>query len=242
MKENKVITNIEQLTPERLTRIFKNKGYLSQGEVTKIIRRNSQESLSSNLHFLDINFSNNAQTKPVSPEIVIKIPKRLAKFFGKHEAKFYSIIAETMDEMPIPTCYDAVYSNITILSHLILENLSDTHIELPPVPPSKQHCEKAIDCLAELHAFWWNHPKLKEFTRHSVVLWILKENSFVNHFFIVGSSQLFVAPCFHIFNKGLSFFERKKHGFKVVPYELSFIYLLFNDVVYVVYIWFCYYE
>ncbi|MHA2037555.1 MAG: phosphotransferase [Promethearchaeota archaeon] len=162
MKENKVITNIEQLTTERLTRIFKNKGYLSQGKVTKIIKKNSQESLSSNLHFLDISFSNNSQAKPASPEIVVKIPKRLAKFFGKHEAKFYSIIAETMDKMPIPTC----------------ENLSDTYIELPPVTPSKQHCEKAIDCLAELHAFWWNHPKLKEFTRHSVVLSIMKENSF----------------------------------------------------------------
>jgi hypothetical protein len=178
LKENKVIVNIEQLTPERLTRIFKNKGYLNQGKVSKIIKKNSQESLSSNLHFLEIIFSNNAQTKPISPEIVVKIPKRLAKFFGRHEAKFYSIIAEKMDEMPIPTCYDAVYSNITLLSHLILENLSNTHIELPPDPPSKQHCEKAIDCLAELHAYWWNHPKLNEITRHSVVLCIMKENSF----------------------------------------------------------------
>jgi hypothetical protein len=114
LKENKVIVNIEQLTPERLTRIFKNKGYLNQGKVSKIIKKNSQESLSSNLHFLEINFSNNAQTIPVSTEIVVKIPKRLAKFYGKHEAKFYGIIADTMDEMPIPTCYDAVHSNITI--------------------------------------------------------------------------------------------------------------------------------
>jgi len=33
MKENKVITNIEQLTPEWLTSIFKNNGYLSKGKV-----------------------------------------------------------------------------------------------------------------------------------------------------------------------------------------------------------------
>ena len=39
MKENKVITNIEQLTPEWMTRIFKNKGYLNQGKVTKIIKK-----------------------------------------------------------------------------------------------------------------------------------------------------------------------------------------------------------
>jgi len=33
MKEKNVITNIEQLTPERLTSIFKNNGYLSKGKV-----------------------------------------------------------------------------------------------------------------------------------------------------------------------------------------------------------------
>ena len=58
MKENKVITEIEQLTPEWLTTIFKNKGYLSKGNVAKIILNHSEVSNTSNMHYLEVKFSN----------------------------------------------------------------------------------------------------------------------------------------------------------------------------------------
>ena len=95
MKENKVITNIEQLTPEWLTSIFKNKGYLSKGKVSAIISRNSQEALSS--------------------KIVIKKPKPNTVSFKelsmfKHEVNFYNLVAGSLNEMLIPTCYDATVS------------------------------------------------------------------------------------------------------------------------------------
>ena len=182
MNENGVITNIEQLTPERLTNIFKKKGFLSHGKVSKIIKKNSIETETSNYHFLDLNFSNNAQTESVSPEIYVTIskPNDIAKLLGKHEVKFYSIVAETMNEMPILTCYDAAFSEETGLSHIIIETLSKTHINLmdAPLPPLKRYCERAIDCLAKLHALWWDHQKLQELSNHSFVFNLFKENSF----------------------------------------------------------------
>ena len=184
MKEHKVITNIEQLTPEWLTNIFKNKGYLNQGKVTKIIKKNSKEANSSNVHFLELNFSNNAQMELTSPEIVVKIPKLtyLPNYFvGKHEVKYYNIVAEMMNEMPLPTCYHAAYSEETGLSHIIFKNLSDTHtewLEEWPATLKIHYIGKAIDCLAEFHAFWWDHPKLKELSKHSFMFYTFKENSF----------------------------------------------------------------
>ena len=192
MKENKVITDIEQLTPERLTGIFKKKGYLGQGKVTKIIKKKSQETITSFIHFLELNFSTDAQTEPPSPEIIVKIPKDIDEFKrgGRQEAQFYSIIAENMDQMPIPTCYEAVISEETGLSHIILENISKTHETLTtpfPIPfgltPSKQLLEKAIDCLAEVHAFWWDHKNLKELSKStrgplSLFLTIIKKEAF----------------------------------------------------------------
>ena len=158
MNEKGVITDIKQLTPERLTNIFKKKGYLSKGKVTKIKKRNSRETFTSYVHFLELNFSNGAQMEGASPEIVMKIPKsvNMVKLVGSREVKFYSIVAETMNEMPIPTCYDAVFSEETSGSYIILDDLSKTHIGLKnfPMPPSKRYCERAIDCLAEIHAFW----------------------------------------------------------------------------------------
>ncbi|MHA2037133.1 MAG: hypothetical protein ACW98X_11905 [Promethearchaeota archaeon] len=90
MKENKTITNIEQLTPERLTEIFKNKGYLSQGKVTKIIKKKSQESITSHVYFLELNFSTDIQKELPSCEIVVKISKPHDEFkiYGRQEAKF----------------------------------------------------------------------------------------------------------------------------------------------------------
>ena len=183
MNEKGVITDVKQLTPERLTNIFKKKGYLSKGKVTKINKRNSRETFTSYVHFLELNFSNGAQMEGASPEIVMKIPKsvNMAKLVGSREVKFYSIVAETMNEIPIPTCYDAVFSDETGASHIILDNLSKTHIDLKsyPIPPSKRYCERAIDCLAKLHALWWDHQKLQELSNHSFVFNLFKENSFI---------------------------------------------------------------
>ncbi|MHA1915136.1 MAG: hypothetical protein ACW986_11645 [Promethearchaeota archaeon] len=173
MKSNKVITDIKQLTPEWLKNIFKNKGYLSQGEVTKIIKKKSQETITSHVHFLELNFSTDVQTEPPSPEIVVKFPKDTDEFklWGRQEAKFYSIIAENMIDMPILNCYEAVFSEESGLSHIILENISKTHETIPGLPfglaPSKQHFEKAIKSLAEIHAFWWDHKNLKELSKQS---------------------------------------------------------------------------
>ena len=178
MKENKVIMDIEQLTPEWLTNIFKNKGYLNQGKVTKVIKIKSQETITSNVHFLEVTFSPDAQAEPAPNEIVVKIHKPFASFGGRHEAKFYNIVTETMNEMPIPVCYDAAFSEENGVSHIILKNLSKTHVVCPEYPPSKRYLERAIDCLAELHAFWWDHPKLKELSKNSYVLYTFKENSF----------------------------------------------------------------
>jgi len=193
MKEKRVITKIEQLTPEWLTSIFKNKGYLSQGRVTKIIKKNKIDGKNSNIHFLEIIFSNDAQTEPTPPKVVVRIPKTnrpsttpfnrksLQDVMGKHEAKFYTIVAEMMKEIPIPPCYDAAYSEETGLSHIILRDLSDTHSEYLNELPSAiklQYVYKSIDWLAEFHAFWWDHPKLKELSNYSFMFYTFKENSF----------------------------------------------------------------
>ena len=188
MNGRRLITDIKQLTPEKLTEIFRRKGIISNGEVTQIVMKKSQQTTTSKLYYLDIIYSKNAQTKPRSLEIAVKITRATGsvKMLGNLEVKFYSIVAEHMKKLPIPKCYDTAISRITGWSHKILEDLSQTHetISLPLnvyLPPSKRYCERAIDSLAELHAFWWDHHKLKEFSEYSHVFYIFKENSFNEH-------------------------------------------------------------
>ena len=185
MSKKRAITDIKQLTPEHLTKTLKMKGKIRDGEVTKIKKKKSQQTTTSMVHFLELKISNEAQTKPTSLEIVVKVTNLPVwlKILGKLEVKFYSILAETMDKMPIPTCYEAVSDEEKGTSHKILEDLSLTHEGITHhlsahLPPPKRYCEMAIDSLAELHAFWWDHQKLKEFSKFSHVLYTFKENSF----------------------------------------------------------------
>ncbi|MHA2390227.1 MAG: hypothetical protein ACXACW_16015, partial [Candidatus Hodarchaeales archaeon] len=86
--KKEVIPNIEELTPEGLTRILKKQGYINKGKVLKIIKRESREGFHSNVHFLQLYFSNDIQKEVISSEIVVKIPKTddLSKLAGKYEA------------------------------------------------------------------------------------------------------------------------------------------------------------
>lgn len=185
LSEKKIITSIEQVTPEWLTKILKKKGVIKESHVTEIIEKDSQQTVTSMVHFLELKFSNDSQTEPVSLEIAVKITNFSGpvKILGYLEAKFYSTIAENMNKMPIPTCYNAAGSLSTGLSHKILENLSKTHKTITQpfgdhFPPLKRYCEMAIDSLSELHAFWWDHPKLKDFIKYSHVLYTFKKGSF----------------------------------------------------------------
>ncbi|MHA2336511.1 MAG: phosphotransferase [Candidatus Hodarchaeales archaeon] len=158
--KSEVISNIEELTPEKLTKIFRKQGYLNNGKVTKITNQDSIECFHSNLHFLELSISNNGQTDEIPSEIVVKMPKTddLSKLAGKYEARFFTIVTEKMKELTVPTCFDLAFSEETGCSHVILENLSKSHVELSdlPVPPLKMHCEKAIESLAIIHASWWD--------------------------------------------------------------------------------------
>ncbi|MHA1952796.1 MAG: hypothetical protein ACXAAM_00160 [Candidatus Heimdallarchaeaceae archaeon] len=174
MQEEKIITDIEQLTPEWLTTIFKKNGFLSNGKVKAIPMRKPIEAFSSKANALEITFSEDDIMKFSSLQIIIKIAspkKELDKFFSKKEVEFYNLIAEEWGDRLVPICYDAKYSEETGHSHIILEDLSSTHNEYKMtnwlLPPLKSYYEKAIDCLAEIHAHWWDHERLTEISKYS---------------------------------------------------------------------------
>ena len=56
---------------------------------------------------------------------------------------------------PFPRCYDADSSSGSF--HLLLEDLSETHVILTdwPVPPTVEACERIVDTWAMFHGFWW---------------------------------------------------------------------------------------
>jgi hypothetical protein len=70
-------------------------------------------------------------------------------------------VATETDCPPLVRCYDAAHSKETGHSHILLDDLFETHSQPEQnTPPSEQLSRLAVEALAKVHAYWWNSPKL----------------------------------------------------------------------------------
>jgi hypothetical protein len=99
--------------------------------------------------------------KLASPALATGIPD-----LGKREVHFYQHAAPYFDKLPIVRCYDAVFDDDQQRLHVVMDDLTETHIALPPMqlPPPDEDCERMLDALAQLHAAWWDQPSLGKLT------------------------------------------------------------------------------
>jgi hypothetical protein len=174
MNDDAIITDVEQITPEWITSIFKRKGFLKTGKAVAVTKDESFETVYPNVHALKISFSAKEPMEPKILKVIVKItlPKKdHNKFFNKKEVEFYNKIAHEMSGTLIPLCYDAKFSEKTGQSHIILEDLSVSHNEYKmqnwPLPPEKEYYIGAVDCLAEFHTYWWDHRRFSDISKFS---------------------------------------------------------------------------
>src|SRR5262249_24347586 len=79
----------------------------------------------------------------------------------KNEVDFYTIVVAAMSAAATVRCYDAAYAPETGKAHLLLADVLDPRFQPEwPLPPPKLYCEKVMECVAHLHAWWWEHPRL----------------------------------------------------------------------------------
>jgi hypothetical protein len=62
----------------------------------------------------------------------------------------------------VPRCFEANWEGETKAWHLLLEDLTDSHLIATrwPLPPSAEQCEKIVRAKARFHAQWWDDPRL----------------------------------------------------------------------------------
>ncbi len=159
-----VLTHIEQVTPDWLTHLFRQKGLLHENRVVDVQITASNATNVSQVYFLKVSCLSVPTDAP--NRLFVKFPKPDERWQDK-EVEFYTLLVPEMlrswaDQQPLfPKCYDVAYISATNLSHLILEDLSETHFTNQGSMPSSQHlCELVIDAYACIHAFWWEHAWL----------------------------------------------------------------------------------
>jgi len=160
MPTPKLITDLDQVTPAWLTEVLHEKGCLPQGQVLTVYK---EPNLSTGSAIVPLKLCYSDDAPPSAPtRLFLKFPGPQSLSNGKKEVQFYTEIAGGVADLPVVRCYDAVYSEEADRFHLLLEDLSQTHISHPPsvLPPSKAQAEQIVDALACLHASWWDHPRL----------------------------------------------------------------------------------
>ncbi len=165
-----VIESIEQVTPKWLSHALRESGYLQQGEVEALRKDPSYlEGFTSERYHLELIYTKNTP-KSAPDHLFIKIGK--SEFFEtcKKEIEFYKLSKKAQIAPSFIRCFHSGYSSETKQSHLLFQDLSKTHYNPDftgfrrdsetPIPLTHLECEGVIECLATVHAFWWNNPQL----------------------------------------------------------------------------------
>jgi hypothetical protein len=161
---DRVLTSVEQATPDWLTSLLRQRGVLGAGQVLAVDQRASG-AWNSSSHYLEVRYSSDA---PLDAPRRLFLKMSLEPEWGREEVEFYRFVEEKRASLPmLVRCYDAALSEDG-RSHLLLDDLSATHFT--PVTkeqllagetmPSQEQLELMVDAIAGFHAYWWEHPRL----------------------------------------------------------------------------------
>lgn len=152
-----VLKSIADCTPAWLTDVLYRQQLLTQGEVTEITIDRTLHMASLN-HILAIRYSPDAATTaPQTLFLKLTRPDRLP--LNDSEVVYYRHLGASLT----PHCYDAQFDSQDGAYHVLLEDVSRTHTAPHfPLPPTQRHAKLMVECLARLHAAWWENPHLAE--------------------------------------------------------------------------------
>ena len=152
----------ETITPRWLTERLRLNGYLLS--ITDVEVINAHKTNNSTVFHLKV--TSVAQSDRVPPRLFLKIPA--SDFPGAaREILFYRDIVPPMQaqhrDLPFIHSFDLDYNPESGHSHLLMEDLSDTHFTFGAnTIPARHHYDQVVEGFALLHAFWWEHPDLNK--------------------------------------------------------------------------------
>jgi len=158
-----VITHIAQVTTEWLTAALAASGALTRGAVAafEVDAGRGNWSTSGALHVR------------YSPDALGEQPARLflklvdtdtgdGEFFGPSEVDYYTRDYVDAPDVPLLRCYDARYSQELRRYHVLLDDVSETHVNASKKEPTLAYGLALAEGLAALHARWWGAERLAQ--------------------------------------------------------------------------------
>jgi hypothetical protein len=148
---------------EYLTGVLRRSGALGDGRVRDVVIETSRPTLISRITRLRLTYEG-AVEAPSSLILKTGLPDRASGLSeaGRREVEFYTQVAAVMPAQLVPRCFEAASAAGSNSWHLVLEDLTDSHIISTtwPLPPTMEQCERILNALARFHAVWWDDPRL----------------------------------------------------------------------------------
>ena len=150
--------------PEHLTQTLRRSGVLGDGCVRNVVVESSRATILSRITRLRLQYDGATAGAPDSVVHKTGLPERVGKLWkaGSQEVAFYTQVASVMSAHLVPRCFEARCDANTNQWHLLLEDLTDSHVIATtwPLPPTVNQCEQILCARARFHAEWWDDPRL----------------------------------------------------------------------------------
>lgn len=158
-----VITTLEQVSPAWLTGVLARNGALIRGRVVDLAIDSSERILSTSTR-IRIVFSDDAEGELPTRLFLKTVNADMEdETFGPSEVNYYTRDYRGVACAPIPHCYDAVFSEAERRYHLLVDDLSETHVEAKHKKPTPAYGLALAEALACLHAHRCGASRFGEF-------------------------------------------------------------------------------
>jgi hypothetical protein len=154
---------------EYLTEALRRSGALGDGRVRDVVVESARTTELSRIIRLRLTYEPAAGHAPSSLILKTGRPDRIGGEWngGRHEVAFYDQVASAMLTTVAPRCFEAFCDANTHDWHLLLEDLSESHVIATawPLPPTMEQCEHILQAHARFHAAWWDDPRRGDLDR-----------------------------------------------------------------------------
>jgi len=155
---SEIISHVEQLTPDWLTHALITSGALTQGAVESFEVDAGRGNWSANAR-LKVRYTAGARGQRPERLFLKMVRADLGDdFFGASEVNYYTRDYVGVAGAPLLRCYSAAYSEAERRYYLLLEDVTETHVEAAAKTPTREYGLALAEGLAALHAHHWATP------------------------------------------------------------------------------------
>lgn len=157
---NQVISSVDQITTAWLTRALTQSGALRGGEVASFEVDTRDRVLSTSHHLRIVYSKDSSGDRPDILFLKTVNADQEDEFFGPSEVDYYVRDYVGVACAPIVRCYDGAFSAEQRRYHLLLDDLSASHVEAKTKTPTLEYGLALAEALACLHAHWWGAERI----------------------------------------------------------------------------------